>query len=73
MLECACAYVLWSINWCLFPVRQIESVELALGGRGEYLGITDKEKLLGQLEVLQTKEAQLQKKELLIMTGASLG
>ena len=34
-----------------------------------YLGITDKDKLLGQLEVLQTKEAQLQKKELFIMGG----
>lgn len=56
------------------PLPQIESVELALGGRGEYLGMgtTDKEKLLGQLDVLQTKEAQLQKKELLIMGGVYL-
>eukprot|EP00904_Undaria_pinnatifida_P007388 jgi/Undpi1/377/HiC_scaffold_1.g00373.m1 len=46
---------------------KIESVELALSGHGVYLGITDKDKLLGQLEVLQTKEAQLQKKELFIM------
>lgn len=45
-------------------------MELALEGRGAYLGITDKEKLLGQLEVLQTKEAQLQKKELFMMGGA---
>ena len=44
-------------------------MELALSGRGVYLGITDKDKLLGQLEVLQTKEAQLQKKELFIMGG----
>lgn len=44
-------------------------MELALEGRGAYLGMTDKDKLLGQLEVLQTKEAQLQKKELLLMGG----
>lgn len=49
---------------------QVESVELALSGHGLYLGITDKDALLRQLEVLQTKEAQLQKKELLIMGGA---
>lgn len=48
---------------------QIESVELALSGHGVYLGITDKDKLLGQLDVLQTKEAQLQRKELFIMGG----
>lgn len=59
-----------AVRW--LPLPQIESVELALSGRGEYLGITDKDKLLGQLEVLQTKEAQLQKKELLIMGGACL-
>lgn len=48
---------------------QIESVELALNGQGVYLGITDKDKLMGQLEALQTKEAQLQKKELLLLSG----
>lgn len=53
----------------LLTLAQIENVELALSGRGQYLGITAKDKLLGQLEVLQTKEAQLQKKELLIMGG----
>ncbi|CAM9759586.1 unnamed protein product, partial [Pylaiella littoralis] len=46
---------------------KVESVELALSGHGSYLGITDKDVLLRQLEVLQAKEAQLQKKELLIM------
>ncbi|CAM9688333.1 unnamed protein product, partial [Sphacelaria rigidula] len=46
----------------------IESVELALNGQGVYLGITDKDKLMGQLEALQTKEAQLQKKELLLLS-----
>lgn len=45
-------------------------MELALSGHGSYLGITDKDVLLRQLEVLQAKEAQLQKKELLIMGGA---
>lgn len=44
-------------------------MELALSGGGVYLGITDKDKLLHQLEVLQTKEAQLQKKELYLMAG----
>lgn len=52
-----------------YLLPQIESVELALEGHGAYLGITDKDKLLGQLEVLQTKEAQLQQKELFMMGG----
>lgn len=60
--------LLASINRRFF--RQVESVELALSGHGLYLGITDSDALLRQLEVLQTKEAQLQKKELLIMGGA---
>lgn len=56
--------------WFLTLYLKIDSVELALSGHGAYLGITDKNKLMSQLEVLQTKEAQLQKKELLIMGGA---
>lgn len=35
------------------------------------MGITDKGKLMNQLEVLQAKEAHLQKKELLLMGGES--
>lgn len=45
---------------------------MALSGQGVYLGITDKDTLLSQLDVLQKKEAQLQTKELFIMAGACL-
>ncbi|CBJ48917.1 conserved unknown protein [Ectocarpus siliculosus] len=50
---------------------KIESVEMALSGQGVYLGITDKDTLLSQLDVLQKKEAQLQTKELFIMAAVA--